>query len=238
MISVCMATYNGAAFVEEQLRSILAQLGEKDEIIVSDDGSTDATLAIIQAVGDPRIRLLPPHEPLGSTRNFYYALDAAKGDIIFLSDHDDVWLPGRVERCLEELRKADLVVTDCQVVDESLQILYPSLFKLYGLREGLWHNLLRCGFYGSLMAMHRSVVERAKPWPKNDELIKHDWWLGIVAEKTGTVRFISDTQYVLYRRHDKTETIVSRNILHRSRRSLTTRIMARMAMAKQLIMQS
>ena len=86
--------------------------------------------------------------------------------------------------------------------------------------------------------MHRSVVERAKPWPKNDELIKHDWWLGIVAEKTGTVRFIYDTQYVLYRRNDKTETIVSRNILHRSRRSLTTRIMARMAMAKQLIMQS
>lgn len=231
-----MATYNGAAFVEEQLRSILAQLGEHDEIVVSDDGSADATLAVIQAVNDPRIRLLPPHEPLGSTRNFYRALDAAQGDIIFLSDQDDVWLPGRVERCLEELGTADLVVTDCQVVDESLQALYPSLFKLYGLREGLWHNLLRCGFYGSLMAMHRSVVERAKPWPKNDELIKHDWWLGMVAEKTGTVRFVADRQFVLYRRHEGAETRVDTRIMHRSKRSLKTKIVARLCMAKEILL--
>ncbi|MBO4621699.1 MAG: glycosyltransferase family 2 protein [Paludibacteraceae bacterium] len=231
-----MATYNGAAFVEEQLRSILAQLGENDEIIVSDDGSTDATLAVIRAVNDPRIRLLPPHEPLGSTRNFYRALDAAQGNIIFLSDQDDVWLPGRVEHCLKELEKAYLVVTDCQVVDESLQVLYPSLFRLYGLREGLWHNLLRCGFYGSLMAMRRSVVERAKPWPKNDELIKHDWWLGMVAEKTGTVRFVDDRQYVLYRRHQGTETSVDARLMHRSKRSLKTKIVARLCMAKEILL--
>lgn len=231
-----MATYNGAAFVEEQLRSILAQLGENDEIIVSDDGSTDATVAVIRAVNDPRIRLLPPHEPLGSTRNFYRALDAAQGNIIFLSDQDDVWLPGRVERCLKELEKANLVVTDCQVVDESLQVIYPSLFRLYGLREGLWHNLLRCGFYGSLMAMRRSVVERAKPWPKNDELIKHDWWLGMVAEKTGTVRFVDDRQYVLYRRHQGTETSVDARLMRRSKRSLKTKIVARLCMAKEILL--
>ena len=233
MISVCIATYNGAAFIEEQLKSILSQLSSADEVVISDDGSTDGTTDIICRIKDERIRLLPSHESLGSTGNFFRAIDASKGAIIFLADQDDVWLSGRVERCLKELETADLVVTDCAVTDEGLNVVYPSLFRLYGLRQGLLHNLLRCGYYGSLMAMRRSVVERARPWPEN-ELLKHDWWLGMVAEKTGRVRFVSDKQYVLYRRHEGTETQVSKSLFKRSNRSLKTKIMARLCMAREI----
>ena len=233
MISVCIATYNGADYIAEQLQSILPQLSKEDEIVISDDCSTDNTADIVARFRDERIRFLPAKEKLGSTNNFFRAIDASKGEILFLADQDDVWLPGRVERCVKELETADLVVTDCRVVDNELKMLYPSLFRLYGLHEGLWHNLLRCGFYGSLMAMRRSVVERARPWPKN-ELLKHDWWLGMVAEKTGKVRFLSDKQYVLYRRHEGTETQVSANPFKRSKRSLKTKLLARLCMAREI----
>ena len=233
MISVCIATYNGAAYIREQIQSILPQLGKDDEIVVSDDGSTDETLMIIKAIHDERIIVLPPHEQLGSTRNFYNAIDSAKGDIIFLADQDDIWLPGRVKRCLKELGTADMVVTDSQVVDEHLQLVYPSLFQLYDLHAGFWHNLMHCGFYGSMMAMRKEIVDKARPWPEN-ELIKHDWWLGMVAEKMGRVRFVADQQYMLYRRHDGTETVVSNNLLKRSKRSLKVKLMARIEMLNEI----
>jgi glycosyltransferase involved in cell wall biosynthesis len=196
MISVCMATYNGAAFIEEQLRSILAS-PRVGEVVVSDDGSSDATLARIAALGDARVRVLAGPRA-GVVRNFEHALKQARGDIVFLCDQDDVWLPRKVDIVVQALAGADLVVTDCRVVDTELRVIKPSFFRLRGSGPGFARNLLQNSYLGCCMAMRRSVLERALPFPAN--LPMHDWWIGLVAERSARVSFI-DTPLVLYRRH-------------------------------------
>lgn len=228
MISVCVTTYNGANYIEAQLRSILGQLSAHDEVIVSDDGSTDDTLPIIRGIGDKRIRVLE-HPHVGVTRNFYAALDEAKGEYIFLADQDDVWLEKKVSRCLECLQKYDLVVTDAKVTDESLRVVEESLFELLHSREGLWKNWFACTFYGSTMAFRRSVLEAARPYP-SAKVIAHDWWVGMVAEMKGKVCFLKEP-FVLYRRHAGTMTQVNRkSFLTRSPRPLHIKITARVCM--------
>ena len=95
MISVCMATHNGERFIREQIVSILRQLGPMDEVVVSDDSSTDGTTQVLRSLSDGRIRILH-HQPRRITDNFENALKSAKGDYIYLADQDDIWVDGRV----------------------------------------------------------------------------------------------------------------------------------------------
>ena len=92
MISVCIATYNGEKYIKEQLLSILPQLGKKDEVIISDDHSTDNTLDIVKGLNDNRIKIVMNNREKGYTSNFENALSYAIGDYIFLSDQDDIWM--------------------------------------------------------------------------------------------------------------------------------------------------
>lgn len=233
MISVCMATYNGSAYVEAQLRSILSQLSATDEVIVSDDGSTDDTIGVIRGIADPRIVILS-HPHVGTTRNFYAALDQAKGDYIFLSDQDDVWLPGKVSRSLMHLASCDLVVTDARVTDEALHVVADSLFGIMHSGAGLWKNWFACTFYGSAMAFKRSVLEASRPYP-SASTIAHDWWIGIVAQMVGKVCFVEEP-LLLYRRHAGTVTQVnSKSLLTRSPRPLYVKIYARIQMLYYII---
>lgn len=106
-ISVCMATYNEAKYIREQLESILCQLSEDDEIIVSDDGSTDGTIDIIMSYHDNRVKVLhhissPGSSFVKATRNFENALLHAHGDYI-LADQDDVWHKNKVSVCFSYL---------------------------------------------------------------------------------------------------------------------------------------
>lgn len=197
MISVCVATYNGTRHVLAQLQSVLPQLAADDEVIVSDDGSTDATREVVQGIGDPRI-FLSDGPRAGVVRNFEHALQRARGDVIFLCDQDDIWLPDKVQRVIRALREADLVVTDCRVVDDTLKELHPSFFRLNGSRAGMLRNLAKNGYLGCCMAMRRRVLENALPFPKG--IAMHDWWIGLVAERTGRVCFLDET-LSLYRRH-------------------------------------
>ena len=224
MISVCVATYNGERFVEEQLRSILSQLGPEDEVIVSDDESTDRTLDIVASLEDPRIRVL--HSTAHYFKwNFHNALQAAKGNIIFLSDQDDVWLQGKVEKCVKALEDVDLVIHDSRVVDNDMNVVQPSFFRFYGSGPGLLKNSLNNTYFGSCMAFRRSVLEAALPFPKSNE-IGHDIWLGLVAEMTGKVQFL-DEPLLLYRRHDLSRTNLTQSLLNRSKRSIVTKVWSR-----------
>ena len=107
MVSVCMATYNGARYLREQIDSILAQLSIDDELIISDDGSTDDTFNIIGGYDDPRIRLLRNRGKHGFSSNFGNALFHAKGEYVFLSDQDDVWIAGKYADVLAKLQQYD-----------------------------------------------------------------------------------------------------------------------------------
>ncbi|MGC4406063.1 glycosyltransferase family 2 protein [Methyloversatilis sp. MC4-4] len=198
MISVCLATCNGERHLRAQLESVLGQLDPGDELVIADDCSTDGTLELINACGDSRIRLLRGERRLGVVANFGRALAAARGDIVFLCDQDDVWLPNKRSVFLEALSDADLAVSDCQVTDASLNVIAPSFFVLRRSAPGVLRNLWRNSFLGCCMAFRRTVLARALPFP--DRLPMHDTWIGLIATATGRVRFVAEVT-LLYRRH-------------------------------------
>ncbi len=198
MISICLATYNGSAYIEAQLRSIFEQLSQKDEIVVADDGSTDDTIAIIDAMGDPRIRWVAQGGRLGVVKNFERSVSAASGEYIFLCDQDDVWLPGKIDCCIAALHSHLLVVTDCKVVDSELNEIAPSFFRLRNSGSGLLHNLWKNSYLGCCMAFRRELLNYALPFPQGIPM--HDMWLGMIAETHGSVSFLPKP-LSLYRRH-------------------------------------
>ncbi|MHB1145456.1 MAG: glycosyltransferase family 2 protein [Thiobacillus sp.] len=198
MISICLATYNGSAYIEAQLRSVLEQLSQKDEVVVADDGSTDDTIAIVDAIGDPRIRWVAQGGRLGVVKNFERSVSAASGEYIFLCDQDDVWLPGKVEHCIAALQTHLLVVTDCKIVDSELNEIAPSFFRLRNSGSGLLHNLWKNGYLGCCMAFRRELLNYALPFPQGIPM--HDMWLGLIAETQGSVSFLPKP-LSLYRRH-------------------------------------
>jgi glycosyltransferase involved in cell wall biosynthesis len=193
-----MATCNGARYLREQVESILQQLGPADELVVVDDGSRDDSVGVLQALGDQRIRLHCNDHNLGPIRSFERALGLAKGEAVFLADQDDVWLPGKVKAMLAALDDAELVVSDCRVVDETLGELHTSFFALQRSGPGLLRNLARNSFLGCCMAMRRELLRFALPFPARVPM--HDWWLGLVGQTFGRVVFLAQP-LLLYRRH-------------------------------------
>lgn len=200
MISVCIATYNGARYIAEQLASILKQLSAEDEVVVSDDGSTDGTIDIVRSLNNRRIRIVDGPRRHSPTLNFEWALRNAKGEYIFLADQDDVWLEGKVTRCVEELQMCDCVVSDARVTDSLLNTTSESLFQLMHVKRGRLSNLLwRNGYTGCCMAFKREVLSKALPFPT--DIPMHDIWIGNVAAFCGSLHFIND-RLLLFRRHD------------------------------------
>ena len=202
MISVCVATYNGEKFIREQIDSILCQLSSDDEIIVSDDGSTDGTIVIINCIGDKRIRIIEGPRKHSPTFNFENALKEAKGNYIFLADQDDVWKTNKVEVCMKWLQKYDCVVSDAQVTDSNLNPLYPSLYAIMQVRQGhIYNTVWKNGYTGCCMAFRRNILEASLPFPK--DIPMHDIWIGNVAAYKYNVKFIPD-KLILFRRHKET----------------------------------
>lgn len=214
-VSVAMAVYNGEAYLRAQLDSILQQLGRQDEIVISDDGSTDQTLRIVRsyASGDARIRLL--HGPgKGTKQNIANAIAHADGAYIFLADQDDVWMPDKIERVLAVFRekKCHVVVHDCIVTDAELkQVIYPSFFAYRGSGAGAWRNLWKNKYIGCCMALRRELVPYILPIP--DDIQMHDQWIGILNDRhKGGCVFLKEP-LLYYRRHQGTVSDFGRNTI-------------------------
>ncbi len=197
-ISVCIASYNGESYIKAQLESILIQLSQHDEIIISDDGSTDSTLNVIKSIKDDRIRIVHNTQHHGILQNVENSLRFATRDVIFLSDQDDIWLNEKVNKMAEQLVTYDLVISDCKVTDTHLTIKNDSFFKLRKSGSGLVKNIVKNNYVGCCMAFNRNVLKAALPFPANIPM--HDSWIGLVAELVGKVKFL-DEPLILYRRH-------------------------------------
>ena len=197
MISVCIATYNGERFIKEQLDSILCQLGRNDEIIISDDGSKDHTLDIVNAIDDSRIHIYH-NVNHGFVYNFENAMSHAAGDYIFLSDQDDIWFPNKVARCLELLQEHLVVNHNSLIADEEGKGNGRDFFSMHHSKGGFWQTIWRNSYSGCCMAFRRELLEWALPFPKN--IASHDIWLGLIAEKKGKTYFL-DEPLIYYRRH-------------------------------------
>ncbi len=203
-ISVALAAYKGEQYIAEQLDSILKQLGENDEIIVSDDYPQGKTRDEVLKFRDKRIRYIEGKGE-GVVKNFENALNACTGDVIFLCDQDDVWLPDKVESVLKEIQNgADLVLHDAAVADSALNITEPSYFAVHGSNASFFGNIIRNSFVGCCMAFKKETLLASLPFPKG--LAMHDWWIALVAMKKKQNVVLLDKPLIKWRRHDSTVT--------------------------------
>jgi glycosyltransferase involved in cell wall biosynthesis len=193
-----MPTYNGEKYVREQLDSILCQLSENDEVIISDDGSTDKTPEIVRSYQDARIKILQNGRRHGVVGNLENALRKASGDYIFLADQDDVWASGKVKMVLTALATTDLVVSDCAVVDSDLRCIIPSYFQHNHSQPGFWRHLYHNSYLGCCIAFRKEILRMCLPFPQHIPM--HDIWFGFVVELFYSSRFIPQ-KLALYRRH-------------------------------------
>jgi glycosyltransferase involved in cell wall biosynthesis len=193
-----MAAYNGEKYIKAQIDSILCQISKDDELIISDDGSTDNTLEIVKACADPRIKVFENYGMHGYAHNFENALRHAAGDYIFLSDQDDVWLPHKVQTILPHLKKNNMVVTDAYITDENLKIQKRmSDYRRY--KKGYMRNLYKSVYMGCTSAFNRQIKDYCLPFPKN-AMVLYDYWFGLLCELKFNVVYIPEP-LVLYRRH-------------------------------------
>ena len=198
-ISVCMATYNGEKYIQQQLVSILNQIAETDEIIVSDDSSSDSTLEIIKSFDDSRIKIYE-NSFKNVVKNFEFSISQATGDIIFLSDQDDIWHPNKVGDFIAEFGNSEvgLVIADLQLINKSGEIIEKEFFQ-HGFNISYLQNIIKNNFICCSMAFRKKLVPNFLPFPNNIPM--HDWWIGLVALKVSKVSFINK-KLTYYRRHD------------------------------------
>lgn len=199
MISVCMASYNGAIFIKQQVISILSQLESEDELIISDDGSKDNTLEILVSLNDSRVKIFNNKSRHGVVPNFENAIKNASGDYIFLSDQDDIWLPNKKEKCLFYLQENDFISHNAFMIDKNGKLSGNDYFSLRGTRYGYWNNLWKMGYLGCCMAFKKECLKDILPFPK--DILWHDMWIASVLHLKYKGQLLNDG-LILYRRHD------------------------------------
>jgi glycosyltransferase involved in cell wall biosynthesis len=231
-VSVCMATYNGENYVIRQLQSILEQLSAGDEIIVVDDCSTDGTVATIKRLGDPRIAVHINDRNRREVYSFSRAISLARNETIFLSDQDDVWLPGRVALMNDALRDAALVTTNFEWMDQDERPLHVA-FDGVRSEDSSRHLkniadifLGKTNYFGCAMAFRRELAPLIEPIP--DYVESHDLWIALAANLIGSNIHL-DAKTLRKRRHgsNATSTVSSRN--------LAKKLMARVIFARSLL---
>lgn len=224
-VSVCLATYNGARYVTRQLRSIIEQLRPGDEIIVVDDASSDDTVAIVEGMADPRIRVIRRATNGGVAPTFVEAITEASGDVIFLADQDDLWRPGKVEAVLASIAAGnDLVVHDAIVVRDD-RVIVPSLFTARRSAPGVLRNIIRNSYTGCCIAFRRTILPDVLPIPQSS-LFFHDIWIGLTAELSGRRVDFLRRPLIEYTRHDANVT---------DRKALPTAICTRLAISFEIV---
>lgn len=208
-ISVAMAVYNGEKYLKEQMDSILYQLSDEDELVVSYDNSSDKSLDILTSYSqvDSRVKLFRNIYQPGVVKNFQNAIEHAMGDIIFLSDQDDVWKPNKIETVMNEFSSPVIaaVVHDAYLTDGNLKLKSSSTFNLRGgARESAIGNLVRLSFIGCCMAFRAEYIPVIIPIPTIHR--SHDWWIGTLLA-CGKTKLKAIKEPLIYHRvHDNNAT--------------------------------
>lgn len=217
LVDVLLATYNGSKYLVDQLDSILAQTHQDLRILVSDDGSSDDTLAILQqycARLGARMVLVPnPCPGKGVVRNFENLMAASLNDGVaqwaVFSDQDDVWLPEKIASSLAEMQRIEgagdahvpcLVHSDLTVVDQDLAVLSRSFARYQQMDPATCSRLSLLSVNqvtGCTMMVNRALLKMALPLPA--EVIMHDWWCGLISG-SGRRSFLAEP-LILYRQH-------------------------------------
>jgi len=224
MISVCMATYNGGKDLKKQLDSILFQLNDDDEIIISEWEAVDLFIFERTVLRHQKNKINHQNAAhIYTTKNFENALNHANGDLIFLCDQDDRWHPDRVKIMTNYLREYDCVMCNFNLMDEKDKIYQNQYFPNSPISKSLFVNLIRMPFYGSAMAFRKQLLSRILPFP--NDLPVHDNWIGLISQKYGKTYFITKSLHD-YRRHNNSVSNAASGI---SSNSLSYRLKYRLA---------
>jgi glycosyltransferase involved in cell wall biosynthesis len=210
-VIVVLSAYNGARHIAEQIESIRAQSFADWKLILRDDGSTDDTVRIVNALSarDERIELftdvLGNIGPWASFGELLTIAHARGADYVFLADQDDVWLPDKMEKQLSLLRSIEnnpgLIHSDLKIVGEDLDEIHPSFVEFqrssYDASDPLRTLLIHNAVVGCTIVVNRALLDFALPIPTD---AWHDWWLALSAAAAGTIKSTRDAT-VLYRQH-------------------------------------
>lgn len=213
-LSIAMATYNGAAYLREQLESLEAQTRRPDEIVITDDNSSDGTAGVVEAFRatsriDVKLHVNPQN--LGFRGNFMRAASLCGSDLIGFCDQDDVWDSNKIERCLAPFSDPDLLLChhDARIVNDALE----NIGSLHN--EGLGRTPVRANMMRSLWSSPRGFTQvfraglmELAPFRRHsldhnvggDEMMAHDQWTYLVATSFGKTVFL-DEQLASYRQH-------------------------------------
>lgn len=214
-LSIALSTYNGEAFLWDQLRSYVAQTRRPDELVVRDDGSTDGTVDVLRAfaaVAPFPVRVVTGGENVGYVRSFEAAIRACTGDLVALSDQDDVWLPHKLSHlvaALEDDAGALLAFSDAVLVDADLRPLGATMWEAIQFTPALQRDvraggartpfLRRTYVTGATVLFRSALIPLALPV---DLVHWHDAWLALVASLYGRVALVGEP-LVLYRQHGR-----------------------------------
>ncbi|MCF8069620.1 MAG: glycosyltransferase family 2 protein [Desulfobacterales bacterium] len=219
-ILILMGTYNGSLYIEDQIDSIQAQYYENWRLVIRDDGSTDNTLEIVNAISqkDNRVELLLDNKGnLGATANFAVLLKYAKENAaryVALADQDDVWVKGKLGRQLDVMLNAErendgtpvLVYSDLMVVDRNLKSVSASMMAYQSIHHEVARhlNVLLIQNYvtGCTILFNNALLKVAVPVAPS--ALMHDWWLALWTAVCGKLSYI-DEPLVYYRQHEHNE---------------------------------
>jgi glycosyltransferase involved in cell wall biosynthesis len=216
-ISVALCTYNGADFLPAQLESIAQQTRPPDEIVICDDASTDKTRAVLESfarISSTPVSLYFSDQNIGCVKNFERAIGLCNGDVIALSDQDDVWRTDKLQIIVETFEQnlsAGLVFSDAEIVEQNLNPLRKRMWRQVGfdghkqklVRNGRSLDVLAPGWIvtGATMAFRSDYMKLALPIPENIAMI-HDGWIALTIAAVAEVVFI-EQPLIKYRQHEK-----------------------------------
>lgn len=195
-----MTTYKGEMYRNVQIESILKNLSQEDELIISEDGND---IEFLEELKKKDSRIVPLKGPgRGVVANFEYALSHAKGDIIFLSDQDDIWTDDKVEKTMKAFmdKNVTLVVHDADLIDGDGNQIADSFYAIRNSKPGFLKNIWKNSYIGCCMVFRREILDYALPFPTRGTL--HDQWLGLLGEQMGKSIFLEE-KLLHYRRHEE-----------------------------------
>lgn len=214
-VCILLAAYNGAAYIRQQIDSILQQDYPNIQLVLSDDGSQDGTqeiLAEYEAEYPGRVIWHQSGKRFGKAQTHFMHLLRTfhDADYIMFSDQDDVWHPDKVRKTLQKMREIEkdtsvpaLVHTDLRVVDRELNMIAPSFCKysnINGNRLKLNQLLVQNVVTGCTVMINHELAKLACAEIAEDRVIMHDWWMAMLAAACGATGFL-DEATIEYRQH-------------------------------------
>jgi glycosyltransferase involved in cell wall biosynthesis len=221
-VSICMATYNGAAFIEEQVTSILEQLAATDELVLVDDGSTDRTVGVLEQFRDERIVIHRNGVNRGHVYSFQKAIALSRHPIIVLADQDDRWLGGRLTLLIDALEKSGAMVVSSNS-DYMDTYGRPINHYVHRLAARDSHHYLqnivrifigRAGYWGCAMAFRRELLPLILPMPRFVE--SHDLWIALASNLIGSNAHV-ERSTIVRRIHGQNASLARRSFVKKLR---------------------